>query len=399
MMSKLYPLEWLDSLVLYTFNPKKTDVSTLSNQDLSLISENVLKESQKIQIHLKNEIFSLHKKRQIRLLVRKYHSTLVFLLDNIIENQKNAVFQISNLSKISDVVIGALDELISFVENRFSYYLSLDERVPITYLLVSRNELQLRLNRIRKKKIANKSDENSIDIVIQLLSKSLESNMEFKVTYRQIRYHRELLKSLESLDYYQVNSNFFSSVDELLISTNFNSPEYIDSVTNRINRKLISYDLAKKVSHLLLYCKEFNQLYSNEKNTFDPKLQNIKYVLGNWFKYEIDYLERQITAPFEVVEDKVNDKKDKIGILASKIECDLSIDQMALILRATDEARIVKARSMNHFFKMVVPHLSTPFKADLSYQSVRSKSYTPEERDKEITIKILEKIIAKIQSY
>lgn len=398
-MSKLYPLEWLDSLVLYTFNPKKTDVSTLSNQDLSLISENVLKESQKIQIHLKNEIFSLHKKRQIRLLVRKYHSTLVFLLDNIIENQKNAVFQISNLSKISDVVIGALDELISFVENRFSYYLSLDERVPITYLLVSRNELQLRLNRIRKKKIANKSDENSIDIVIQLLSKSLESNMEFKVTYRQIRYHRELLKSLESLDYYQVNSNFFSSVDELLISTNFNSPEYIDSVTNRINRKLISYDLAKKVSHLLLYCKEFNQLYSNEKNTFDPKLQNIKYVLGNWFKYEIDYLERQITAPFEVVEDKVNDKKDKIGILASKIECDLSIDQMALILRATDEARIVKARSMNHFFKMVVPHLSTPFKADLSYQSVRSKSYTPEERDKEITIKILEKIIAKIQSY
>ena len=396
-MSKLYPLEWLDSLVLYTFNPKKTDISTLSNHDLSLISENVFKESQKIQIHLKNEIFSLHKKRQIRLLVRKYHSTLVFLLDNIVENQKNAVFQVSNVSKISDVVIGVLDELISFVENRFSYYLSLDERAPITYLMVSRNELQLRLNRLTKKKITNKSDEKTIDIIIELLSQSLGANREFKVTYRQIRYYRELLKSLESLDYHQVTSNFFSFVDELLISINFNSPQYIDCLTNRINTKLTSYDLQNKVSNLLLYYKEFNQLYSNEKNTFDPTLQNIKYVLSNWFKYEIDYLERQITVAFEVGNDIVSDKKNKIGILDSKIECDLSIDQMALILRATDEARVVKSRSMNHFFKMVVPHLATPFKVDLSYQSVRSKSYTPEERDKEIAIKTLEKIITKIQ--
>jgi hypothetical protein len=72
---------------------------------------------------------------------------------------------------------------------------------------------------------------------------------------------------------------------------------------------------------------------------------------------------------------------------------------MGLILRATDESRILKARSMSHIFKTIVPHLSTPFKKDLSYQSVRSKSYNAEERDKEIAIQTLEKIIKKIRTY
>jgi len=46
-----------------------------------------------------------------------------------------------------------------------------------------------------------------------------------------------------------------------------------------------------------------------------------------------------------------------------------------------------------------VPHLSTAFKRDLSYHSVRSKSYNAEENDKNIAIMTLEKMIKKIRSY
>ena len=140
-------------------------------------------------------------------------------------------------------------------------------------------------------------------------------------------------------------------------------------------------------------------MQSNEKISFDPRLHNIKFVLDNWFKHEIHYLKRKMElTPIIQTEQEIKITPEVLP-QENKIECILSTDQMGLILRATDESRILKARSMSQVFKTIVPYLSTPFKRNLSYQSVRSKSYNAEERDKEIAIQTLEKIIKKIKTY
>lgn len=396
MMSKIYPLEWLDSLILEKFNPKKTNFDKLSDTDLASISENVIDETQKIQIQIKNEIFSLRRKRQIRLLVRKYHSTLIFLLDTIVENQKNESFKVPKFSKIIDTVISSLDELLFFVENRYSYYLNLDEKVPVTYLMVSRKEVLLKLDNLKKRADFMGFDKKIIGIIIETLLNSIQSETACKATYRQILYQRELLKNIDLLVVGIAESDLFSCLDELLISLNFNSAQYIHSILERISAKVKVQDFGNNVNDLLFYYKEFNQLYSSEKVMFDPCRQNIRYVLDNWFAYEIAYFERKIKLTSFESNLKVS---DKMSVVDDKIECVLSTDQMGLILRATDESRIVKAKSMTQVFKTIIPYLSTPFKKDLSYQSVRSKSYNAEERDKEIAIQTLEKIIRKIRTY
>lgn len=83
----------------------------------------------------------------------------------------------------------------------------------------------------------------------------------------------------------------------------------------------------------------------------------------------------------------------------SKILCTFSTDQIAIMLRALDELRVIKARSMSAVFKTIVPHLSTPYKEDLSYDAVRSKSYAAEESDKKIVIERLQEIIETIKRY
>ena len=60
-----YPLEWFDTLILQTFDPLSTNIESLNDNDISVITENISKESIKIQVHLKNEVFSLKKKRHI----------------------------------------------------------------------------------------------------------------------------------------------------------------------------------------------------------------------------------------------------------------------------------------------------------------------------------------------
>ena len=399
-MIKTHPLAWLDSLILETFNPKSGAISTIPDSDLALISENILKESEKIQIQLKNEVFSLRKKRQIRLLVRKYHSSLIFLLDNTIEHRKNEVFNTPNLSNSIDSIITGLDGLLSFIETRFSKYLSLDERVPITYLIVSRKELELKLGNLKRKKLSNEIHQNIMETVITILYKLIQSNKGYKITYRQILYQKELFKSIDDFEDSGKKIDVYSSLDELLIRLNFNSQVYINCLIGRIISNLNAQPTLKgRMSKLLFNFKEFSQLYSNEKIMFEPSQQNIKNLMHNWFKHEIDYLEREIELSSESKIDSTLKQNDGIIALENKIECILSTDQMGLILRATDESRILKAKSMSQIFKTIVPHLSTPFKKNLSYQSVRSKSYNAEERDKEIAIQTLEKIIKKIKSY
>ncbi len=398
-MTKIYPLEWFDSLILETLNPNKTNIKNLTASDQSLILEYVLKESKNIQVQLKNDIFSMQKKSQIRLLIRKYHSTLIYLLDHIIENKKNEIFKTTSLEKLSNSIIDNLSELLSFIENRFSNYLSLDERVPLSYLAVSKKELSVKLDRFKKDKLPCNLDLNLLESIILILSKAIQTSNGNKITYRRLLYQKELLKNLEDFCVSSVTPHYIC-LDALLIASNFNSADYISQVISRLLHKINAETvLIKRMDLLLLHHKEFSQLQSNEKISFDPRLHNIKYVLDNWFKHEIHYLKRKIELS-QTIKTEDENKVTPVELEhENKIECILSTDQMGLILRATDESRILKARSMNQVFKTIVPYLSTPFKRNLSYQSVRSKSYNAEERDKEIAIQTLEKIIKKIKTY
>jgi len=400
MMNINYPLEWFDTLILQTFDPLSANIESLNDNDISVITENISKESIKIQVHLKNEVFSLKKKRHIRVTVRQYHSTLIFLLDSIIENRTEKVLQSEKIRKLADLLISNLDYLISFIEDRFSYYLSLDERVPITYLMVCRKELALKLQRINKRSLSSEPDKLTIKRVVKLLQNAIEADNGKKLTYRRILYFRELLKLLEDYNGDIENPSIFTPLDELLIDHNFNSLQYISILTERMTEQIYNTEKqSAKLNLLLLFFKDFKQLHSNVKITFDVCHQNIKDVLENWFASEISFLQNR-----DELEESGNmlskrNVSSSSQIPENKIQCTLSSDQMGLILRATDETRVLKAKSMSLIFKTIVPYLSTPFKRNLSYQSVRSKSYNPEEKDKEFVIKTLEKIIKHIKEY
>jgi hypothetical protein len=83
----------------------------------------------------------------------------------------------------------------------------------------------------------------------------------------------------------------------------------------------------------------------------------------------------------------------------NKIRSILSVDQMAIILRAADELKIVTARSLSSVFRTIVPYLSTLNQENISFDSMRSKSYAAEIRDKEVVIHLLQQMITTIKEY
>lgn len=400
-MIKIYPLEWLDNLILQTLTPDNINTSSISNFDISSIREDVLKESKKIQVQIKNEVFAIRKKRQIRLLVRKYHSSFIYLMDIVVENKNSESFKSVEMSSIADLIIISLEGLLSFIEARFANFLSLDHRVPLTYIIVSRNELKLKIKKLESLNVVLESDRSTMIVIVNSLNNLLQSSNGYKTTYRHLLYQKELLRKIEEFDFIKEGIIIYTAFDQMLIEANFNSIAYVHSITERINDKLKKkQNLKDQMNMLLLFFKELSQFNSNEKLSFDPFQKNIKETLNNWFKHEINYINSSMELSGDVKSSENTTKiEEKHELIQNKIECILSSDQIGLILRASDESRILKAKSMNQVFKTIVPHLSTSQKKDLSYASMRSKSYSAEERDKEIAIKTLERIIKHIKEY
>jgi len=82
-----------------------------------------------------------------------------------------------------------------------------------------------------------------------------------------------------------------------------------------------------------------------------------------------------------------------------KILCRLSVDQIAIILKAADDIKLVVTRSFSQVLKSIVPFLSTERFKNFSWKSARTSTYKMEGGDKEVAIQTLEALISKIREY
>jgi len=153
-----------------------------------------------------------------------------------------------------------------------------------------------------------------------------------------------------------------------------------------------------KIDRLLFHHKNFNQMHRKPGAKLNPFYGDVKEIVGNWFAQEISYQEKKYQWDVSPLASPVTTLKEN-KTEPFKILCFLSVDQIAIILRALDSLRIIQARSMNQVFESIVPYLSTTRKQQISWESMRSKAYNFEENDKKVVIGALESIIAWIREY
>jgi len=230
---------------------------------------------------------------------------------------------------------------------------------------------------------------------------SLVSSSSAAKTFHALIYAKELVHGLESLEWNFDSGLFPSQLDVLLFQIDFNSQPYIDYLQSLVGAKSDECKTdSAKLETMLLCQKQFRQLYVSSKLTFNTDEESLQASMDRWFGYEIAYLDRMIgLSPLQGSENAAASPQKALSKASPKVLCMLSTDQMGLILRAADESRILVAKSMNQVFRSIVPHLSTPYKEDLSYDGMRSKSYVAEDKDKQKAVEALERIIAKIRDY
>ncbi len=393
-----YVLEWLDTLISVTLNPVKSEVGSMLPEDINKLQNLIMQEKDKVQSAIKFTVFNLNDETAIKCAIKNYHSSLVSLLDQALENKVQVTENAISIP-VLDNVISCVEELLFLIERRFTSYLGIDERVPATYFDLLKKELLKRLPRAAKKH----GEQHSLTTVLDMVVRETEALLNLptdkhKHTFREMFYLKDLCLELEFLEYSD-EATLYTTLDEVLIRMNFNSKTYIYNLTQRIAAHINSVEQpSERMERLLFDLKSFKQLHKKPGTIFLTQNAVLHKQVDNWFSQEIFYLEKRIhyaIVPLKGGEQKTAPKdKEKEKLLSI-----LSVDQMALILRAADDLRIVMARSLNSVFKNIVPFLSTPYQENISYDSMRSKSYSAESRDKEIVTETLQQMIKKINEY
>lgn len=397
-----YTLEWLDSLINVSLNPDSTSLQAILPEQITGLKLKIEEKKIEQQSFLKDEVFSLLEEKKIKLLINQYHSALIILLEQASENYKNISANEPALKQLTNEAIICVDGLLSFVEVRFSNYIRKEEKVAVTFLSKMKKEIKQRTEKIRIKLEKIKDGEVS-NILLNLLYSFYKSKKDwYPVTFQEVLYIKELLNQIETLEIHETEDEIFTSLDNILIYLNFNCKKYIEYLTQKILKKAESFEsINDKIDHLQFHLKEFNQLQHKTGIALYSQQTDLRDTIANWFMQEIAYLEKMLhlsTVPLHGKSANHN-QNGSFEKKKSKVLCVFSTDQIGIILRAFDELKVLKARSMNEVFKKIVPHLSTPYKEELSYDAVRSKSYAAEERDIKIVIDTLQQIIEKIKRY
>lgn len=390
-MTKTYLLEWLDQLITVRLTPSQNNVGAICPEEAGALHREIKAFLSAFPTQINAAVLSLDHEKKGKLTVRNYHAALLHLHGEVARKASDSFFSPPHLGKVLEELRNGLDGLLYFMENRFAGYLGSNTPVPSSYYYKIQVQLLRRLDRIGQRLERDGTAIQVCAIVLENLHAYFQKDYNTTITFKALWYRKMLIKGLERVTYLPV-ADRAAALDDLLLDANFNSSAYLKLLTAQLEHDIESQQTTSlKMERLWNHFKRLNHRVSKKGMALSADRKSLIHHLRSWFRSERLYL--------KMVAGQASTTPPALPASREKVLCGLSTDQLALILRAADESRLLLSKSMNEVFRTIVPHLSTTHKDDLSYSSVRSKAYIAEERDKEIAVAALEKLIRKIKAY
>lgn len=348
--------------------------------------------SSAFKVKLSDRVFRISKEKQVCLVIENYHNALVLLMDDTLSRD---IF----LNRTQrDTVQGVLEGLLYFIEKRFSAFLNPDLELPPHYVRFAQQSWKDRLKQLEER-FGNTNGEAVFHFVSSNLLRFIYAERHRHLSLRALLYRKEIISEMEILSNSPKMVDPAQGLHELLMYMNYNSKGYLEAYTHGIAALANGFRNPEEREQFLQHqSRAVKRLYCNTAIGLHWDKESLKGMISGWFAHELSLFSRglaHVVTPFGTPhQDDVpfQNPQEKL-----KIHCTFSSGQLAVLLRALDQAGLVKAPSLSALYKAVVPFLSTPRKPELSVESVRSKSYLFDEKVRADTIGLLEKLIEKIR--
>jgi len=249
-------LQYWNNLIHTTLSLAREFPSVLTDESIETFIKQSEEEQDKVRTSFLEGMLKRSKLKDKQQWVRITQAMLIRLIDKLYSytQSKEVDHKIFDLYKI---LIGHLEDTLNFIRDFFGIYFDYDERVPVTYLIISLKELSSQVKLLQKIVQHYKPYIQALaEIIVNNFNKFCLENKN-AVTYNQLAYQKDLM------DHLMANKTMASenSISEVLFYFNYNDHDYIAYLKEKLSCLTESLDTTKgKIAALRFEQKKYNQL-------------------------------------------------------------------------------------------------------------------------------------------
>ena len=334
-------------------------------------------------------------KAELRRYIRSIQKTIEYYLECIFEKDQVSEKKESDINSTENEDHKSLLNILSYIETNYPHFFEADSKVPKIILTHKVHTNRIILTQPDLDNNFREPDKLILLRIEQIRAKIANIQSGNQLTYRQLRYLETFISEFYNLHHGDIESPF-SVLQRLLIFVNYNDMELVWLLKDWLLHEIFEIpELNSQIDRLNFLLKSVKQIEPRQDLIFNPQVPSVKAQLCSWIVEEVAYREKKkLLSQPDYHFDCPSKRSPKF-----KIQCHLSVDQLGIIFRAVTDLRLITVSSQRALFEHIAPYLSTNNRTNLSPDSMRSKSYSPEKKDLESVKEILMKIFRQINKY
>ncbi|MDE3235474.1 MAG: hypothetical protein KGO81_05920 [Bacteroidota bacterium] len=316
-------------------------------------------------------VHQARKERVLELLIQHYQSSLIHLIDTVAawDTQKDA-----NASALKSFLLLKLDDILSHIRCRYARYFNLNEKVPLQYLQLHKQQLAAKTKQLQKHLQKLGLAAELVTIVLQPLQ-TLISGKSHNSTYRDLSYFKMMLEELLSFTAEASCDKLCFEFCQVLIYINFNAHRFINYYIEHMFKAINYDDMPAKLETYSLQLKALNQLLTKPNAELITGSISVKQALQQWLQEEVIWLEKraQYTLFPHRVPSIVNDEP---ALPKQKIATTLSVDDLACFIKLLVESGIIANKTDTELITIISQTFSTRKTENIAYKSLYNKYHS-----------------------
>lgn len=375
-----YIIERFDHIITSLSASDKMKCS-IKKEDINDIIRESGQEKERIRMHIMDEVFNAHEEKTLELLIEKYQSVFIRLMDQI-HKYGQANKKQDEYNALSKALYDRLNELLCFLQMHYTKYFNRFQKVPIIKMEHIKKEIKLKLDTIAAALQGTILNEKLIRLVIQPLEKFILSDT---ITYEESQYMQAIVNEFLTIDITVQQEDIVINIKKLLTSINFNSPDLTAYFINELDTLISDEESVQEKLRILKYqLKEIKQVIVRQDFALNIDRPSLKDQILNWLNEEISFYQTEQAVVIAMPNTNVSD---------TKIHTSLSVPQLALLFRLMKEEQLITNANQSELLKVVSGCFTTGHKESFSYGHLHGKYYKIEAHTKRTVYDMLIRLL------
>ncbi|WP_282038192.1 hypothetical protein [Saccharicrinis aurantiacus] len=316
-------------------------------------------------------------KQQMRVL----QLSIIDTLNNLYNNQSSCKYKTQCANIIGNPHLQILINLFDFIKCRFPNYF--DAKLKLPNIIVERERKKSVID--KNWLIMNNQFFNDLHVLLKpFIQLAVCKNSKF--TYKRIAYLNLVAPKLKKvLSKFAEKDQLLEEIIKTFIVYNYNYPPCYTFITEKMTERLAEESTDESRSNMLTqYEKRIQQLPQCTTEQYSYKYESLKSNILNWIQQELKYTAfkmNTVTTPIS--------NKTIIKPAPEKIKTNLSVPQIACLLRQFMEAKIIQSKTKKETLHIFAQILTSTSSARISGNSLNKKYYNIDDHSAKVVKELI----------